>query len=402
MWKVLIADDEPAIREGLRGMIETEFPQLDVVFEAEDGELAYEYAIKNPPDILLVDICMPFLDGMQLIEQLQEIMKRSIVIIITGHDEFTYAKKAIGLNVFEYILKPVKQDVFSNVMNKAMEQLAESKQKKVYNQWAYSQVKVHNQYLKEKFLRNWMAGKFEPEEIEEQLSFLEIDVSDKSNMLMLSPITIETQDRKMGQWDEQLLNFAIKNIIDELLEEWQPTVSFKDKHGYIVALFKQNEDFCPCSFATKAQSIIRDLLNKSILLHIQEIEGLHCVDKVYYDLKGKLEKDLRLTPIVLLCKNYVDQHYMCMQLDLQTMSEELKISPSYISKLFRKELGVSFVEYLTQVRITKAVELLRNPIIKMYEVAEAVGYKNQHYFSSAFKKNRGISPNKYRKELGKL
>ena len=104
----------------------------------------------------------------------------------------------------------------------------------------------------------------------------------------------------------------------------------------------------------------------------------------------------RLTPIVVLAKNYIDQNYFEQSISLQQVANHLQVSPTYLSKQLKNEIGVSFVHYLTNVRMEKAVKLITDPYLKIYEVAEMVGYSTQHYFSNVFKKMVGISPIEYR------
>jgi two-component system response regulator YesN len=79
------------------------------------------------------------------------------------------------------------------------------------------------------------------------------------------------------------------------------------------------------------------------------------------------------------------------------VADHMQVSPTYLSKLLKHETGASFVDYLTQVRIKKAIQLMNDPAEKIYEIAEKVGYSNQHYFSTAFKKVLGFSPMEYRR-----
>ncbi len=109
MWKVLIADDEPKIRRGLRTTIERLRPDMKVVAEAEDGEMALEAARREKPDILMIDVRMPFLNGLELIEKIKGVLSDCIIIVVSGHDEFEYAQRALQLKVFDYVLKPVPQ-----------------------------------------------------------------------------------------------------------------------------------------------------------------------------------------------------------------------------------------------------------------------------------------------------
>ena len=94
---------------------------------------------------------------------------------------------------------------------------------------------------------------------------------------------------------------------------------------------------------------------------------------------------------------YIETHYYKEELSLQDLAQSVQISPTYLSRLLKSEIGVSFIEYLTYVRVQKAMQLMSDPTVKIYEVAERVGYSNQHYFSTAFKKVVGLSPVEYRK-----
>ena len=122
MIKVLIADDEPRIRRGIRNIIGLE-DGFEIVGEAEDGEEALCLAKEKKPDILLLDICMPFLNGIQLIEELNKALCNPVVIIISGHDEFNYAQAALRLKVFDYILKPIDRENFKITLSKAKEEV---------------------------------------------------------------------------------------------------------------------------------------------------------------------------------------------------------------------------------------------------------------------------------------
>ena len=99
MWKVLIADDEPKIRRGLRATIEQIRPDMQVVAEAEDGETALALVQKEKPDILMIDVRMPFLNGLDLIQKINEVWRDCVIIVVSGHDEFEYAQRALTLGV---------------------------------------------------------------------------------------------------------------------------------------------------------------------------------------------------------------------------------------------------------------------------------------------------------------
>ena len=99
----------------------------------------------------------------------------------------------------------------------------------------------------------------------------------------------------------------------------------------------------------------------------------------------------------MLAQRYIDAHYAEPDLSLEEVASAAQISPGYLSRLLKLETGFSFVDYLTRVRINKAVQIMSDPAVKVYEVAEAVGYQSQHYFSRAFKRVFGRPPVEYRK-----
>ncbi|MGO4182357.1 response regulator [Paenibacillus sp. TAF43_2] len=127
MWKLLIADDEPKIRRGLAKVLPWKELGIELVGEAENGLQALELAEERKPDILFVDICMPFVDGLEFIERLRQTLERSIVIVISGHDEFRYAQQAVKLHVFEYMLKPVMKSKLETVVRKAVSELEQKR-----------------------------------------------------------------------------------------------------------------------------------------------------------------------------------------------------------------------------------------------------------------------------------
>jgi two-component system, response regulator YesN len=147
MWKVMIADDELNIRMGLRTSIER-MGGFAVVSEAEDGEMALDLALAEKPDILLIDIRMPFMNGLELIERLNEDLSDCIIIIVSGHDEFAYAQKAIALKVFDYVLKPVDQQKLKDALERAASELASRRDRNRYITWASQQLEKNMPVLR--------------------------------------------------------------------------------------------------------------------------------------------------------------------------------------------------------------------------------------------------------------
>ena len=122
IFNALVADDEYLIRRGIISFL-NKYEDFEIVVEAEDGEMALELAKKVPLDVCFVDIIMPFLNGLEFIRNLKEIHPRALVVIITGYDSFEYARTALRMEVFEYLLKPVMEDKFQVMMEAVKEKL---------------------------------------------------------------------------------------------------------------------------------------------------------------------------------------------------------------------------------------------------------------------------------------
>lgn len=399
MLKVLIVDDEPKIRRGLKSLIERAKLDMEVVGEAEDGEMALEVAKETLPDILLVDICMPFLNGLQFIEELNGVLKDCIIIVITGHDEFSYAHQAIKLQVFDYLLKPVLENQLEIVLKRAEQQLVNSRLQDQYLNWANQETKRYLPILRETFCKDWVNGQLSEEYIAAQLPFLELDLSPVSGMIVLKVAGQYTRGQLLKDWERELLVFSIENICREVVEQWQPYIMFHDSADNLIAITPMHNSSEWYELSVSLQQIIEKHLEQVVIVAQRPLTDLATsVSNTYRELLLELNRKASCTPVVLLSQKHIETYYYKEDFSLQDLAEMMKISPTYLSRLLKNEIGVSFIEYLTQVRIEKAIQMMSDPTIKLYEVAEKVGYSNQHYFSTTFKKAVGLSPAEYRKK----
>src|SRR5512136_1350040 len=123
LYKVFFVEDEIVTREGIRDNVGWLAHGFEFSGEAPDGEMALPLLQTVKPDVLITDIRMPFMDGLQLSQIVQDRMPATKIIILSGHDEFEYAQKAIKLGVFEYLLKPVSVQDLHNVLRKVASEL---------------------------------------------------------------------------------------------------------------------------------------------------------------------------------------------------------------------------------------------------------------------------------------
>ncbi|MGG6309466.1 response regulator transcription factor [Paenibacillus macerans] len=393
-WKVLIADDESIIREGIRDSVDWEGLRLAVAAEAEDGEEALELAVRHGIHILLVDLNMPIMDGIELMKRVREHLPDCKIVIITGHDEFTYAQKAIRLQVKDYILKPANPAQLEKVLRQVRGELEEEAAKQLHWQTASRQISRSYPLLRERFCQAWMDGGMNAAEILEQLRFLQLPEAcpDWLGVIRLpepagSPAALREDER-------HLYEFAVENIAAELLSPY-PKAIFRDPFGLIVILLWSLEaeaDF------HRIETSVRTHLKIAVEVHLAEGTGdVLELQGVYRRCKASVTKEVAVSPLVRRAKQHMLEHFGDSGLTLEAMAQALQSSPAYLSRMIKQELGTTFSSYLTQIRIRRATRLLNATELTISDIAEQVGYETQHYFSTAFKRATGISPLQYRK-----
>lgn len=153
-WKVMIADDEDIIREGIKQCVDWEGLGLQVVAEAEDGEEALELALHHTVHIALVDLNMPIMHGIELMKRLREQLPGCKIIVITGHDEFVFAQESIRLQVNDYILKPAEPKQLMQVLRGVRDELNAVRERNQHLQQASRQISKNFPLLRERFCHN--------------------------------------------------------------------------------------------------------------------------------------------------------------------------------------------------------------------------------------------------------
>ncbi|RIX50791.1 response regulator [Paenibacillus nanensis] len=394
MWKLMIADDEPKIRRGLSKALPWQELGIELVGEAENGVQALEAAKEKKPDLLFVDICMPLMDGLEFVQQVRLHVPHCIVIIISGHDEFRYAQQAVKLHVFEYMLKPVVKSKLESVVRKAVHELELARDSSRRLHWMNQQLQDNSAAIRDAFLLKWLEGIVEPEAILGQSHYLGLGWEGAAGLIAFKVVQHADSGKSKRVWDRSLLEFALRNIAGDMMAG-SPEAShaaLTDRYGHTLVLCRA--DSCPewPALGAKIQDKMESLLDKTIIVEQQTAERLTGMPETYRALVKSLSDRSSLSPIVILTRKYIDRHYHRPDLTLSDVAEGVQVSPTYLSKQLKKELGLSFIDYLTEVRIRKAIQLMNDPLFKVYEIAESVGYSSQHYFSSAFKKVTGTSP----------
>ena len=198
--------------------------------------------------------------------------------------------------------------------------------------------------------------------------------------------------------ERRLALYAIRSVVEEALAEFTPLMVFSDDKDDIVALCggAAGKTWVEAP-ARIEQRVVPSLCQALIVAQARVQEALHGVPEAYEALSAEVAGRGSHRALVVLAQHYIDAHYDDSALSLEEVAGSARISPGYLSRLLKLETGFSFVEYLTRVRINRAMQMMNDPSVKVYEVAAAVGYQSQHYFSRAFKRVFGRPPVEYRK-----
>lgn len=395
MWNVLIADDEPKIRRRLSALVRELGDEYRICAEVGDGEEALERIRDELPDILLVDIRMPRLNGLDLIERIRAETENSIIIVVSGHDEFEYAQRAVQLPVFEYVLKPVAREVLHEVVLRATELLVSLRETNDWLQWARQEVRRNRAGLIQELFNDWVHGFATPTEIEERKRVLTIDDTAYSSLLVIQFNSHFYGGTARDLEEHRVRKIAVKRLADELLSAEGPPISFEDRNERFVFLLGATPS---SSRAERVQREIRSRLNSPVYVATGRcrLDYESFLDD-YESVCESIEGNQRSSVFVRRLTALLDERFADRELNLESAARELALSPDYMSRLVKQYTGYSFSEYTNRYRVCKAIPMLADDRKMIYEIAEVVGYSSQHYFSRMFKRITGRPPADFRR-----
>lgn len=360
MYSMLIVDDDYIAIEGLKDLIDWAALGIQIVGEAEDGAEGLQKARAAGPDIVLTDVVMPGMDGIQLAEALRKEMPSTKILIISGHQDVHYLKSAMKLEAADYILKPFKLEELQESMLKIVGKLEREKlerllQEEVQHDFTKGipvMALPEVQQAKEQVLG--LIGTGHGDELEKaiRLLFALLRHRHMNSILFLTALCTEL----MASASRRIAIQTEVNGIEDLMNTVQQFGVHKDTNRL--------EEF-----------VIRNLLQIETILQ-----------------DSRTGKALR---IVRDTEEIIKQRY-AQNITIQKLAEEVFISSSHLQTLFKKETGLTINDYITAFRIEKAKELLKDSAMKVYEVANAVGYQDPNYFTRIFKRLVGSSPVDYR------
>ncbi len=238
LFKVMIVDDESIFREYLQERVDWKIIGLEVCAAAKNGVEALEEALKAKPEIALIDINMPFMDGLTLSEKLREVLPEMKIILVTGYSEFEYARKAIKLGVEDYILKPFDDEELIRILIKLKGKILKEREERAVNRNSC-------EILKEKLLNTLISGDYaiSEKETEKQLEYLGIKLG--SHLFAVASVEIDSIYQKWGDSSEiALWKYAVSNILNDIVQDEGNYIVFNGPEGRIITIIELNTDNC--------------------------------------------------------------------------------------------------------------------------------------------------------------
>lgn len=420
MHKLLIVDDDQIIRAGMKQSINWEKNGIEVIGTAGNGQECLEMIPNCLPDIILTDIKMPFMDGIQLTEAVYRLYPQIKVVLLTAYDDFKYAKMALNYKVCQYVMKYEHNSEVLKAVLKAAREYDDQKDN-------VEIVKRSLALLINKFFNDLVVNYENEERMAERSAQLKIRfLSRRFCVVCVDVGHSAVGDGEILLWQRKQLCGKAGAILQKRLTCDETLVYYftGDIHLNLVVNFftgsdREQEDFF--SRLKRSVAMVGEELDTRVQAGVGTLcEGYENIIKSYTEAVQALElknmvksaseeektvirfeevKNGSVSHMALLRQilAFIDANYHQETLSLNRIAEEVHLTPSYISTLFKKYQGVNISDYLIDIRIKKAMELLAGTDYKTYEISERVGYSNPQYFSVVFKRITGFAPIEYRR-----
>lgn len=347
MYKVLLVDDEEIERKILCFILQNSCLPITIVGEAASGREALDKVHLTRPDLIIMDIKMPGIDGIEATRQIKALYPTIEVIILTAYSKFSYSQQAIKAQATDYLLKPIQPQQLIEAVKLALDRLS--------------------------------LKKFQPcpaidlTGLEEQVKTGNLKEGKRQLALLLELLELLATSKHIPL--TALLNsFALRLMV-------------------IVIQIALSAGADPAEVTLIENDLAQDLSHVSSLEDVKswgEIMLEKCIG-----LLGSNQQFNQGQVLVRKAMDYIESNY-ANNISLNIVASHVHLSPAYLSRIFNKKTGSGLSEYLAQVRLKNAKQQLRMSIATIDQIAAATGFNSSSYFSAIFKKNEGITPSEYR------
>nr|MBC9200637.1 response regulator [Paenibacillus sp. PL91] len=357
MNKVLIVDDEPWAREVIKALVDWDRLGLAIAGEAEDGSQALHFIKEHKPQIVITDMRMPGLDGVEFLKALNEQFPSIKIIVMSGYDDFVYLKQAIRSRAVEYLLKPVDETELNEALHKCIFELENEKQ--TVHTASRSPIVFPNAQSMDRYggLRKRVFGTL-------------FELSKPALLQALDKLEALLEDTFSNGIDSALL----AKIGDDFLRMLAEFVSENGTDFEAADLELEN---------SKRYENVSDLMRTVANAYGAVIDKMESIRKS----KNRL--------VILEVQHYIDQHYMD-PISLETVAYQFYVTKEHLSRAFKSTIGENLTEYMTRKRMEKAKQLLMQSDVSIKQAAQMTGYSELAYFHRVFKKHFGVTPGEIR------
>ncbi len=359
-YKVVIIDDEPWTREVIKTLADLDTLGLEVAGEASDGEYGLELIRLTAPDIILTDVKMPHMNGIELIDRLRKESNDTPVIFISGYDDYAFIRSALKLEAVDYLLKPIKQEELNLQLSNCVK-LLEGKREE----------RSDNKSFELGFLDADWAGSFYAlrDNLLSALNSSDINIMKQKCEEILQLVT-DNAGEMLTKGNLVCIYYTLMNTLETFIlsRDLLPREVLKNNNASFV--------------------FSRDCSPKEMMDYI---ENLYCIAFWRIQEYNRNRNRLDISKI----KRYMEEHYT-EGITLELTASTYYVSKEYLSKAFKTACGKGFMEYLTELRMERAKELILCYKVPLKEVGELVGYVDQAHFYKSFKKYFGKTPGEIR------
>ena len=407
MYNIILADDEPIIVNGIQNFINWKELNCQICATFSNGLSAYEYLMQNSVDILITDIRMPEMDGLELARKIYEEQLSVKVIILSGYSDFQYAQKALRYSVFDFIVKNNPLEKLTDSVKKAVNEIEKNANQEQKYRYIEEQLVKYGTDLRRQFYHDLINNTFlTNEEKFSRANDLNVDIQNYTTIAIKfipSDTSISRTKITLSLVHFCALAFESLNHTVILTHPWQLCILLPLSSDY--SELEQIEEICLSSQKTAAQLMSMQLFI-GISSSYSDIFDLKCAydeafsaiplhqpnsEQIYHG----LPKTLTSHPMLEQVLDFMHLHYN-EDISLNQLAEIIHVNPSYLSTIFKKVYGDTIFNHLNQYRIEQAKTLLIQNNAKLYEIATLVGYSDAAYFSNLFKKHTGYTPSEYR------
>lgn len=357
MIRIVIIDDETDARDKMIKVVNFQSFGISVIGTADNGDDAYNLIYTERPNVALIDIEMPGLSGLEVIQKVREQNIPTAFVIISSHSDFSYAQRAITMGVIDYLTKPFLPRDLILAIHKAVKQLSflnfqaanslNLPETGGYVALGQSKTTVYPSELEQSIIQAVLAGDTDQAEKTLKLFFAECAKNNTLDNIRNCYIA---------------LYLELLDLIQKKRIEIPDDISYSDNTQAV----SQRADFV--EYLTDLTIRLSSVFSKKSLSE----------------------------NVVLRAERYIQEHYK-ENITLNSVAQAIYVSPNYLSSLFMRNMNMHFTDVVQNVRIQKAIELIRNnPQMKNYEIAEEVGFHSFKYFSTVFSKVMGMSATQYR------